>query len=328
MLRDVHHFTDINQIKEGFMPKSSWIRPAVSAITMAAFSTCLSLSAHAADLYSSAEISGLTYRLIDLDPNDGIAPSITFNSTIQLSTNNLDGSESYSGSLLPTAVLTSTNAGAMASASPSSLSAASSLNASEALSQLDPAAGGYQYASVDHAASITSYDLWWTSSTITLSANTAIQITGLASLSGGNNLTSLRDALSALPHITSSSVSGFATSTISLSLNKSTYESVSDVLTLSKGQFASFAFQGIWTDGREDPLTSKAFSLYYGNASDTEEELSLDLQIASDVFVNVNADFNDSTNIPTPTIPEPSTYALMGLGLVGITLASRRRRAH
>jgi PEP-CTERM motif len=29
---------------------------------------------------------------------------------------------------------------------------------------------------------------------------------------------------------------------------------------------------------------------------------------------------------PTPGIPEPSTYALMGLGLVGISLAARRRR--
>ena len=33
-----------------------------------------------------------------------------------------------------------------------------------------------------------------------------------------------------------------------------------------------------------------------------------------------------SPNIDIPAIPEPSTYALMGLGLVGIMGVTRRRR--
>jgi hypothetical protein len=31
--------------------------------------------------------------------------------------------------------------------------------------------------------------------------------------------------------------------------------------------------------------------------------------------------------VPTPGIPEPSTYALMGLGLAGIAAVARRRRS-
>ncbi|MES2091527.1 MAG: PEP-CTERM sorting domain-containing protein, partial [Pseudomonadota bacterium] len=31
--------------------------------------------------------------------------------------------------------------------------------------------------------------------------------------------------------------------------------------------------------------------------------------------------------VSTPAIPEPSTYALMGLGLVGMSLVARRRQA-
>jgi hypothetical protein len=34
----------------------------------------------------------------------------------------------------------------------------------------------------------------------------------------------------------------------------------------------------------------------------------------------------DPGSVITPTIPEPSTYALMGLGLVGISLVARRRQ--
>ncbi|TAK88757.1 MAG: hypothetical protein EPO09_17695 [Aquabacterium sp.] len=42
--------------------------------------SCLPLAAHAASplFDGSASLSGLSYQLIDLDPNDGIAPSVTF----------------------------------------------------------------------------------------------------------------------------------------------------------------------------------------------------------------------------------------------------------
>ena len=37
--------------------------------------------------------------------------------------------------------------------------------------------------------------------------------------------------------------------------------------------------------------------------------------------------FGTATLNPTPAIPEPGTVSLLGLGLVGLVLASRRRRS-
>jgi hypothetical protein len=48
--------------------------------------------------------------------------------------------------------------------------------------------------------------------------------------------------------------------------------------------------------------------------------VALQLTVSSDVGVSAE---RFST---IPTIPEPSTYALMGLGLVGIAAVARRRR--
>jgi hypothetical protein len=52
--------------------------PVAAASCLAA--CCLSLSAHAASplFEGSASLTGLSFQLIDLDPNDGITPSVTF----------------------------------------------------------------------------------------------------------------------------------------------------------------------------------------------------------------------------------------------------------
>jgi PEP-CTERM motif len=85
-------------------------------------------------------------------------------------------------------------------------------------------------------------------------------------------------------------------------------------------------------------LDSKAFAITFANTSLSDMRGYLSLQMRAES--NAAADFIEETRVttygdpvpdtpvlpPVPGIPEPSTYALMGLGLVGIVLARRRLR--
>lgn len=60
-----------------------------------------------------------------------------------------------------------------------------------------------------------------------------------------------------------------------------------------------------------------------------EIKKALDLQFLGDISLQAaSADFgNINSSLTVTAVPEPSTYALMGLGLVGIGFAARRRAA-
>ena len=97
------------------------------------------------------------------------------------------------------------------------------------------------------------------------------------------------------------------------------------VLTLADGR--RLAFEG------EPPGEGAGVDDLFGDMQDFEftvvnfgdSTLTGVLALQLDVHSNVGVSAEHFSTIPT--IPEPSTYALMGLGLVGIGFAARRRRA-
>jgi PEP-CTERM motif len=83
---------------------------------------------------------------------------------------------------------------------------------------------------------------------------------------------------------------------------------------------------------------ARAFALTFANTGTVDLQGFLSVRVNVDAYVTSDAYQQDTTLTfgdpvpdtpvlpPVPGIPEPSTYALMGLGLVGIVLARRRLR--
>lgn len=78
---------------------------------------------------------------------------------------------------------------------------------------------------------------------------------------------------------------------------------------------------GPW-DGALGGFAGEAFTVADGTVWVTAYELFTDEGLNASVSQGTMRIYFD-----TPAIPEPSTYALMGLGLLGVAAAARRRRA-
>jgi hypothetical protein len=113
--------------------------PAIAALAFA----LLAPGAHAANASASAQISNLTYQLVDLDPNDGILPTITFATSYlgQASTSWYPYASDTSGALGSTGVTWSSGSAATSSGA-TALSAHSSLS-SDWYSRYDADASQY-----------------------------------------------------------------------------------------------------------------------------------------------------------------------------------------
>jgi hypothetical protein len=351
------------------------------------------LSAHAVAaepfLSATSSLSNLMFQLIDLNPNDGIAPSFTFFLDGQTSINPLDvsiGDLSTTPLISPVPLAGNTAASPLPTVSrnapfgqvtitPNAVTVSSTVR-TENLSK-QPFGGTYSYAIGPDLYTVTEsgqniggggevlftlpgigeiYDPVNGALVLTsgrLSANTALIIMGQAKLSvladrsvveaqaqalgpdndyvdyGAHILASINIGLSGNNSVFADATSGSFSNTFSLQEDVGVY-------TGSTTYYDNV--QGIYIDTSDLVLnrsTVRDFSLVAFNNSSLDTDVQLDVSLNSTAAQLVNSAKSNTVvtanpdwvpEPPTPTIPEPSTYALMGLGLVGVALAARRQR--
>jgi hypothetical protein len=375
---------------------TSWKHKALHAAALLALAATGVQSAHAADPFISAslQLNGLTFQLIDLDPNDGIAPSFALGpSGSVLASDYVNGAWTGSGEVPitigygtnTTTPFTSTTAAGLSTlkVGTNSLSSNSSLaanNVSHTVS--DPfvytytdGTGSYQETTTyENTAASTRTDLsvnpyltsssydpntekWVVSFDGTLSAHTLLVVTGQVSQNATVNRSAVLSAMGT-PVDTYAMAQAYSYVDIKLGAASPGYEDYFRIWTddsvdgaggLSRSSFKSNvsltyaagstpdavmddATQALITDNLAQINKSQTFTLVASNTSAGSAGMSLGLRAftgaeISNPLTTTTVVPIDPGSVVTPTIPEPSTYGLMGLGLVGISLVVRRRQA-
>lgn len=320
------------------------MRKRLWAVAAAAASIGMAVPASAASYVAeaSATLTGLTYRLIDLDPADGITPWARFDTgtTVLVGYARGDGLESASSILSGTPFtatsgsVRSLDGGTEAQAGAGQMAVRTSLSAEsfvvgEAL-PIRRATAEYPNIFDDQGEIVGN---WFA---LELSPHTAIVIEGEATasaivdtrlLSGTTFMNSLIEQQQILD------VSAYVYAGIGLtgSYDGDVPETFSSAYSRYDG---ANVFAGVLEDGSfitEPYLESMTRSIAVGhfNGSDEVATLSMDIFVRSDVASYQYMPWTPPPVDPgtPPAVPEASTQALMLLGLGGLALVARRRRS-
>ena len=322
------------------------LRPASLALAAA---LCLSTTAHAAEStfvsQASLSLTGLSFQLIDINPTDGIAPSISFESTGYLGgewfyaedSYTRQGGIQYNNSLLPSAPQSYVSADGLSTINTTSNSVLmhNQVSGSDLYGALD-AEDTYGYftktvsqSTSDLAVGNEFSDDW---ESFTLSAGTGLIVRGTFSnkFSFSDN-SALQSELEIKGYEGVSLLQNFDTKVFfaMAALDRESSDPIGYGYDVKQGNyFYREAFDDMSQDSLDgfaavDRTTSNDFEFTIVNFGSTDMSGVVLLNMSVDSSLELSG---YRPNIAIPAIPEPSTYALMGLGLVGIMGVTRRRR--
>lgn len=293
-------------------------------------------TAHASTVSSSSSsVTGLTYRLVDLDTTDGITPWIEFtNNSVVAGTGFSWGNQfqTVAGTVFAPPSLTVTDNGLLASAGGLQTSAQLASSEIENAPLRDPATYADWFAKFGliQSAYGTDTDIELGTPTpfpgefsLTLSANTALVIEGTFHITTQLDATQLAQG-SALQGIQNGE---YTATFVSGAIGYAELYSVEDLgagpllLLKDSAQAESWLQQTLGASGIETSSGTagsfqQAFSIQLSNATSGQYNGALKLFLGSQLTLSLQDTVVVVPEVPeVPSIPEPGTWALMGLGL-------------